>query len=67
MTRRLRFDIWTFVLIGAWAICSLLLIWPLSSILRASLIDNETGAFSLVHYVADRDHQGLSAGHRAIP
>jgi ABC-type Fe3+ transport system, permease component len=51
MTRRIRFDLWTLVLIAAWAILLLLLVWPLSSILRASLIDNETGAFSLVHYV----------------
>ena len=51
MTRRLRFDLWTFVLIGAWIVLLILLIWPLSSILRASLLDNETGAFSLIHYV----------------
>jgi iron(III) transport system permease protein len=51
MTRRFRFDIWTFVLIGAWIILFALLIWPLSSILRASLLDNDTGTFSLVHYV----------------
>ena len=51
MIRRFRFDIWTIVLIAAWAILLVLLVWPLSSILRASLIDNETGAPSLVHYV----------------
>jgi iron(III) transport system permease protein len=50
MTRRFRFDLWTFVLVGAWAVLILLLIWPLSSILHASLLDNETGAASLVHY-----------------
>ncbi len=51
MKRRARFDIWTFVLIAAWVILIVLLIWPLSSVLRASLIDNDTGSFSLVHYV----------------
>lgn len=51
MRRRFRYDLWTFVLIAAWVILLILLIWPLSSILRASLIDNETGAFSFVHYV----------------
>lgn len=51
MKRRFRFDIWTFVLIAAWVILIALLIWPLSSVLRASLIDNETGAFSLIYYV----------------
>ncbi|SCZ07346.1 iron(III) transport system permease protein [Microvirga guangxiensis] len=51
MKRRMRFDIWTFVLIAAWVILIALLIWPLSSVLHASLIDNETGAFSLTHYV----------------
>ncbi len=50
MRRRIRFDVWTFVLIAAWVILLVLLIWPLSSVLRASLIDNETGAFSLIHY-----------------
>ncbi len=51
MRRRFRYDLWTFVLIAAWVILLILLIWPLSSILRASLLDNETGAFSFVHYV----------------
>ncbi|MCG7394899.1 iron ABC transporter permease [Microvirga sp. ACRRW] len=51
MKRRVRFDIWTFVLIAAWVILIALLIWPLSSVLHASLLDNETGAFSLTHYV----------------
>ncbi|HZH12639.1 MAG TPA: iron ABC transporter permease [Microvirga sp.] len=51
MKRRVRFDVWTFVLIAAWVILLALLIWPLSSVLLASLIDNETGDFSLVHYV----------------
>ncbi|RDI62627.1 ABC transporter permease [Microvirga subterranea] len=50
MRRRFRYDLWTFVLIAAWVILLILLIWPLSSILRASLLDNETGAFSFVHY-----------------
>jgi iron(III) transport system permease protein len=50
MKRPFRFDIWTIVLIGAWVVLLCLLIWPLSSILKASLVDNETGAFSLAHY-----------------
>ena len=38
MIRRFRFDIWTIVLIAAWAILLVLLVWPLSSIVsvRAS-------------------------------
>lgn len=51
MTRRARFDLWTFVLAAAWVILIVLLVWPLSSVLRASLIDNDTGAFSLINYV----------------
>ncbi len=51
MKRRARIDIWTFVLIAAWVILIALLIWPLSSVLHASLLDNETGAFSLIHYI----------------
>jgi iron(III) transport system permease protein len=50
MIGRFRFDLWTFVLIAAWVILLILLVWPLSSILRASLLDNETGAVSLIHY-----------------
>ncbi|NIX78284.1 ABC transporter permease [Microvirga terricola] len=51
MTTRFRFDLWTFVLIAAWIVLLILLVWPLSSILRASLLDNDTGAVSLVHYI----------------
>lgn len=51
MTRPFRFNIWTIVLIAAWAVLFMLLIWPLSAILRASLLDNDSGAFSLVHYI----------------
>lgn len=51
MTTRFRFDLWTFVLIAAWIVLLILLVWPLSSILRASLLDNDTGVVSLIHYV----------------
>src|SRR5687768_4185073 len=63
LARRFRFDIWTIVLIACWAILLLLLIWPLSSILRASLLDNETGAFSFMHYV---EIATTKVYHRAI-
>ena len=45
-----RFDPWVIVQILAWAILLLLLIWPLSSILIASFINNESGAYSLSNY-----------------
>ena len=48
---RFRFDIWTIILIFAWAVMALLLIWPLSTILLASFHDNDTGAWSLTNYV----------------
>jgi iron(III) transport system permease protein len=46
-----RRDIWFFVMIGAWAILLALLIWPLSSVLLASLRENETGDLSLANYL----------------
>lgn len=49
MTAGRRFDLWTLILIGAWTIVSLLLLLPLFSVFRASLI-GESGGFSLSNY-----------------
>jgi iron(III) transport system permease protein len=45
-------DIWTVVLAVGWAVLGLLLLYPLSSIVHASLVDNDTGALTLDNYVA---------------
>lgn len=50
MTARLRFDFWTGVLLFALAVVAALLVWPLSTILTASFIDNRTGAATLGNY-----------------
>ncbi len=48
--KKLRPDVWTAVLLFGWLILAALLVYPLSSILRASLLDNETGAWTLENY-----------------
>jgi len=48
--RRLRFDFWTGVLLFALALVAALLVWPLSTIVAASFIDNRTGAATLGNY-----------------
>lgn len=45
-----RFDPWVFVQIAAWTILFLLLIWPLSSILLASFVNNDTGGVGFSNY-----------------
>jgi iron(III) transport system permease protein len=45
-------DTWTIVLGVGWAVLGLLLLYPLSSVLHASIIDNDTGAFTLDNYAA---------------
>ena len=62
MTRH-GFDIWKPILIGIWCVLALFLIWPLSSVLMASFIDNETGAWSLTNYL---DLWQSRAFHRAF-
>ena len=46
------FDLWQLILVGAWVIIALLLIYPLFSVFRASLIDGERGTYTLATYVA---------------
>lgn len=46
------FDLWKLILVGAWMIIALLLIYPLFSVFRASLIDGERGAYTLGNYIA---------------
>lgn len=48
--RRFRPDIWTGVLIAGWVIVALLLLYPLASVIRAALTDNETGGFTLANF-----------------
>ena len=50
MSARRRPDFWTAVLLLALGIVATLLVWPLSSILQASFIDNSTGAATLGNY-----------------
>ena len=45
------FDPWKLVQVLAWAILFALLIWPLSSILSASFIDNDSGRVALSNYI----------------
>ncbi len=45
-----RPDLWTMVLLLGWAIVAVLLVYPLSSILQASFIDNDTGAWTVANY-----------------
>ena len=45
-----RFDFWTLVMVAAFAVLGVLLIWPLSSIFVASFIDNATREPTLGNY-----------------
>lgn len=44
-------DLWFFVLIASWILLLALLIWPLSTVLIASVRENESGDFSLHNYL----------------
>ena len=50
MKGRVRFDFWTGVLLLAIGVVAVLLVWPLSRIFVASVIDNLTGAATLGNY-----------------
>ena len=52
MTQPRGFDLWKLILVGAWVIVALLLIYPLFSVFRASLIDGEHGNLTLANYAA---------------
>ena len=60
---RLGFDIWKPILWMVWCLLALFLIWPLSSVLLASFIDNDSGAWSLSNYA---DLWQSRAFHRAF-
>jgi iron(III) transport system permease protein len=62
-TKRHGFDPWLVVLGLAWAIMLGLLVWPLWSVLSASLHDNDTGAWTLGNYA---DVFTLKSYRRAI-
>ena len=51
MSAARRLDLWTVVLVFAWAVIAALLLYPLSTVLRASLIDAK-GQLSLANYAA---------------
>ena len=55
MTARRGFDPWTLVLAGAWTLVFLLLLYPLSSILRASLVGPD-GTIGLANYAEVLGH-----------
>ena len=46
-----RFDVWTLVLAVSVGVIGVLLVWPLTSIFAASVIDNRTGDLTLDNYV----------------
>jgi iron(III) transport system permease protein len=51
MTRPRRVpDVWALVLLLAFAVIALLLVWPLAGVFLASISDNETGAPTLANY-----------------
>jgi iron(III) transport system permease protein len=56
MTAGPRIDVWTIVLLATGAIVAVLLIWPLSSILTAGFIDNNTGEATLANYARVLGH-----------
>lgn len=56
MTARPRIDVWTVVLLATAAIIAVLLVWPLSSILTAGFVDNNTGAATLANYAKVLQH-----------
>jgi iron(III) transport system permease protein len=49
---RRRFDFWSAILLGGWVLVAALLIYPLSSIVTASLTDNDTNAWTLENYAS---------------
>ncbi len=49
---RRRPDVWTAAIVLGWVTVAVLLLYPLSSVLRASLIDNDTGGWTLANYAA---------------
>lgn len=48
----LRFDFWSLILLCGWLMIAALLIYPLSSIVVASLTDNDTNAWTLGNYIS---------------
>lgn len=63
MMTRLGFDVWKPISVGLWLLLLAFLVWPLSSVLLASFIDNDSGAWSLSNYV---DLWQSRAFHRAF-
>ena len=60
---RQGFDVWKPISVGLWLLLLAFLVWPLSSVLLASFIDNDSGAWSLSNYL---DLWQSRAFHRAF-
>src|SRR5437899_1708767 len=56
MSRRWRLDFWSGVLAVAFVVIAMLMVWPLYSILTASVIDNRTGAWTLANFAQILGH-----------
>lgn len=56
MSRRWRFDFWSGVMAVALAVVAVLMVWPLTNIFTASLIDNRSGALTLGNFAQVLGH-----------
>ena len=50
MSLRWRFDFWSGVLVVAFAVVAVLMVWPLGRIFMASVIDNRSGVLTLANF-----------------
>ena len=51
MNRKSRFDLWTLVTFGLFALYGLFLIYPMVNLLAQAVVDKETGAFTLSYFI----------------
>jgi iron(III) transport system permease protein len=56
MSRPLRLDFWSGVLVAAFVVMAILMVWPLYRILSASVIDNRSGAWTLANFAQILGH-----------
>ena len=56
MRQALRLDFWSGVLAVAFVVIAVLMVWPLYSILTASVIDNRSGAWTLANFAQILGH-----------
>ena len=50
-SRRRHIDLWTFVILGGFALVILFLVYPLADVFRYSFTDKETGVLSLSNWI----------------